>query len=185
MKIKIFPKIDKQFFARYVLFLAIISQFLPVFEAVGKYAFYKTIQTNFILSRSYVSEIKGDMQSVNSAKKSLDYFNSLGNNEIIKFDKPDTLFTRDITIEVREFTFYEELLGLAGYAVPTPTGCTIVMYPWEDVTMFEQVLIHEYLHCMGYIEHHPDEEDVMYYAYRPVTELNLRKYAKQLQEKLK
>ena len=158
---------------------------MPVVDLAANWGYKSVIKSSYIQRRSYIKEIKGDMQSVNAVKKSLDYFNSLGNSSIVKFQEPDTMFTRPITIEVRQFTMIEQFLNYAGFAVPTPFECKITIQPFPDMTMFEQVLIHEYLHCMGYIRHSDKKDDIMYPVYRPVTEVNIRAYASELEDRLK
>lgn len=180
----IIPSIDRKFFVRWVLVFSLITQLLPVILPLVDEGYELSIQNSYVLNRTYVKTIEGDMQSRISAKKSLDYFNSLGNNSIVKYEAPSTTFTRPIVIKVQELSFIDNLLGLAGYALPTPWNCTIVIAPWEDEVMFEQVLIHEYLHCMGYLAHSGNRNDIMYEAYKPVYESNIIKYAEDLKDKL-
>lgn len=179
------PKIDRKLLERWILSFIVLTNLMPVVDLAAAWGYRATIKSSYIQRRSYIKEIKGDMQSVNSTKKSLDYFNSLGNSSIVKYEEPDTLFTRPIIIEVRDFTMLENFLGYAGFAVPTPFECKITIQPFSDITMFEQVLIHEYLHCMGYLRHSNARNDIMYPSYRPVTEDNIKKYANELEDSIK
>jgi hypothetical protein len=63
-----------------------------------------------------------------------------------------------------------------GLAFPAVKYCYIYIKSGLDKYTYYHVLLHEYLHCMGY-EHHLRDDDLMYYAIVYASEQNIKSYA--------
>jgi len=134
-----------------------------------------------VVNQTYIADIKGDPIMVSMVKESLDYFNRLGNNEVIDYEKKFGDYSRPVTIYVKSFTGFWEV-GLAGYANIDLDHCIVYVDQDEpDVLEFQKTVIHEYLHCVGY-DHVNDRKDVMYKAATPGinSDLSIKHYADEI-----
>jgi len=71
-----------------------------------------------------------------------------------------------------------------GVALPYVKYCYIYIKSGLDKYTYYQVLLHEYLHCMGY-QHHLNDKDLMYYSVVYASEENIKQYAKDLAKRNK
>ncbi len=179
---RIFPKLDMNFVRRQVLILAVLAQLSPLIIMLSQVGYEKYIQPR-IIKATYVANIYGDPTERAMIKDALDYFNSFDEDKIIIFEKPGTYFDRAMTFEIHDFSKDLFLSNLAGLTSINEKGCKIQVYPTSDPIEFRQVLIHEYLHCMGY-NHVDNTKDIMYKSYIEVKEDNIQKYADELKAKL-
>lgn len=128
--------------------------------------------------RSYIQSI--DTPSYGKLTRLyLDEFNAMADGGIVVY-KPNT---RPITI--REQSILMQLIypNAIGLTVSYPSKCDIYMKPGLDASSYRETLIHEYLHCFGYL-HSPDRKDLMYYAEVPIDkEDNIKYYAIDLKRK--
>lgn len=178
----IFPKFNMKMVRTWVLILAILTQLTPVIFFVTGLAYNKYIQPK-IIKATYVGEIKGDPIEQAMIKDALVYFNNFGEGKIVKFEKPNSRFARPIEFSIHDFRKDIFLNNLAGLTTINGNNCKIQVYPTSDPVEFKQVLIHEYLHCMGY-NHVDKQSDLMYPSYIEVKESNIQKYADELKAKM-
>lgn len=142
---------------------------------------FKRMFQVMVARQTYVANIYGDPIMVGMVKDSLDYFNHLGNNEVIDYEPKYGKYSRPVTITVKEFSGFWEV-GLAGYANLDLDHCTIYVDQDEpDALEFRKTVIHEYLHCVGY-DHTANKEDVMYKAATPGinSDISIKKYADEI-----
>lgn len=135
-----------------------------------------------VLKYTYVAEIRGSEEGKRFVKYSLDYFNRLGNNQIVTYTHPGTIYARSIVINFIDTE--DAAKKLAGIAWPFLFDCDITVYNDFRPIILRQTIIHEYLHCMGY-RHSDDKEDIMYFEQAGWPQQNEEKYAKDLLERLK
>lgn len=184
----IFPKFDKRFLYTWIAILTIIFNLYPIWAVFGIY-YHNHYFVPDKIRNSYIAEIKGDLLDVELTKKHLDNFNELGHNNILRYEVTES--PRPIYIEIRALgkDFYEEVYkdSILAYAQATDKDCRIIlrndMHTEEE---FRNTLIHEFLHCY-YYDHSPNESDLMYWEENSFVNLepSIRKYAKELEERLK
>ena len=179
---KIFPVFDKKFVVTWVLILSIIAQMMPIIGMVAEVVYDRAVWPR-ILKETYIAEIKGDPTEKAIIKDALDYFNNMADGKIIRYDKSESYFARPVTLEMHDFEKDLFFNNLDGLTFVKSDSCKIQVRPTSNPVEFKQVLIHEYLHCMGY-DHIDNPEDVMYPSYSEVKEENLKKYAEELKKKL-
>lgn len=140
------------------------------FEAVSR-VFFRFTYIETIDTPSYA----------NRTKEVLEEFNSMGDNKIIRFDK--IKFGRPVKIfEMTDLytNLKPQTLGTADVAL---SDCIINIKRNRNPLDFREILLHEYLHCMGY-DHVPNQLDLMYESLNPVDkEDNIRQYAKKVKKK--
>lgn len=170
--------------ARFLLEVIAI-QYILLGIAINQDYLIKNLVYPWTNQYTYVASITGDSEDITQVKESLDKFNKMGGGKIVHFTPPKKgWYKRSVQIEVRPFnTMWED--GLAGWATGESNPCDIAIKKTPDAVELEQVLIHEYLHCMGYLEHTKDPNDVMYYEYNVVDDSNLLKYAQELEGQTK
>ena len=111
----------------------------------------------------------------------LKLFNSYANGAVLF--EPTTKNRPIYIYEVNEFSsdFHPYTIGLA---YPAINKCYINIKSGLDKYTYYQVLLHEYLHCMGY-QHHLNNKDLMYYAVVYASEENIKQYAKDIAKRNK
>lgn len=170
-------KLTRALTIRIILFIAIFPYLITFAQTItnltlniyGKYYFHK----------SYIKSI--NLPTYNTAKTVLEEFNSMGNNKIVSF--------REIKdgrpIEIIEMSELDTKLipEAIGVARPKLSKCTISIRRGLSVNNFRETLIHEYLHCYGYV-HSSDPKDLMYYSLNPIDkEENIRQYARDMEKR--
>lgn len=142
---------------------------------------YMAVGRNFRFVDSYIAEINTPYYGNKTTKEMLDHFNALGNNKAV-FYEPKTVASRPIYIG--ELEVIEGKENIVGLALPLWDKCEITLKKGLDHKTYYQVLLHEYLHCLGYT-HSWDKNDLMYYSVNYVDETNVLKYAKEIEERNK
>jgi hypothetical protein len=124
---------------------------------------------------AYVQNIHTPELNSYKVKKILDNFNEMGYSKIVSYER------KFIPIWITEADLRE---GVLGVAFPTMVGCPIVLDRNKivDDNMLAHVVIHEYLHCMGY-GHSYYFYDVMGEGYYQ-NQTNYNEYAKELAERV-
>lgn len=122
---------------------------------------------------SYVSKIRTPSYGNFHTKKVLDKFNKLGDNKAVMKDgyRPIYIVEGDLTP------------GAVGVAYRLPLYCVIVVERNMPYYIYDQVLLHEYVHCFGY-GHVEDDKDLMNAYVSPYfDEKSIEKYAKEIKER--
>lgn len=148
------------------------------------FAIYAMIYPEILECRapnSYVYSIDMSSYSNQYVKEFLIEFNKLGNNKAVNFSPPTNpkyvLIPRKIYITEKELE--KNTLGLARNSF---FKCEIELTSGMDYAKLNLVLLHEFLHCMGY-SHTEDPNDLMNaYFNENITKENLKKYALELSE---
>lgn len=107
-------------------------------------------------------------------KKILDNFADLEDTRIVKYSG-----IRPIKIVDKNFKESYKL----GLAYDYLYGCTITLDTGLSGDTLKHVLLHEYLHCMGF-RHVKEDGDLMSEYLSFVSENNIKKYAKLLRRKM-
>jgi hypothetical protein len=126
---------------------------------------------------SYVRYINTSYYSKEDVLEVLQQFNDMGDGVIVRFGSKG-----------RHIDIYENTdLGdrTLGQSLPMlPNRCKIYLKPGMDYSTFRETLIHEFLHCMGYVHEEYDEFDLMYpYLTKIWKEDNIKDYAQKLKRK--
>lgn len=130
-----------------------------------------------IIQGSYIRSIDAPTIGKERVKKILDKFNKMGYDEIVSYEgwRP---------IDIKEADKLDgATIGLAKVRI---FDCSIQLEANSlySENMVEQVILHEYLHCLGY-EHTSDPTDLMFASYNESSEDNIRKYAEDAFNRLK
>lgn len=134
---------------------------------------------NRLYMDSYIADI--DTPGYKNTKQDLELFNSFGNEQIVQYE-PVTKWSRPIYIkETKTLEGKKEKIGQALVALDY---CTITIEEGLNEYEYYLVLIHEYLHCLGY-DHVDDPNDIMYYELTDPSIDNIKKYAKEIEERRK
>jgi hypothetical protein len=137
---------------------------------------------NFFFVDSYIAEIDTPHYGNKTTIDMLEHFNQYGGGNAVRWVAKDSFLSRAIYIrEASEIKGQETVIG---QALPLWTKCDIVIEKGLDLTTYYNVLLHEYLHCLGYT-HSRDENDLMYYSVSYCSEENIIKYAKEIEERNK
>lgn len=142
---------------------------------------YMAAGRNFHFVDSYIAEIDTPHYGTKTTKDMLDQFNKLGNNKAVSY-VPKNVTSRPIYI--KELEVIEGKESVVGQALPLWDRCEITLEKGLDYKTYYQVLLHEYLHCLGYT-HSWDQNDLMYYSVNYADETNIIKYAKEIEERNK
>ncbi len=130
---------------------------------------------NTVFADSYIKEIKTPSYGNGFTQWCLESFDKLTPGTAVDFNEKGNF--REITIDEKENFLVP---GTLGVALTLPTFCHIYMRKGLDYKSYCDILIHEYLHCMGY-PHTSDRLDIMYpYYYKDADVLNKREYAIEL-----
>lgn len=156
----------------YILFISVL--FAP--------KIYMVLGLNLFFVNSYIKEINTPSYSNELTIAMLEHFNSYGNGKVVKFKDNGKILSRPITI--REVDYIEGDRQIIGAAAPSFDSCDIVIEKNLDIETYYLVLLHEYLHCLGYM-HTDDENDLMYYSTGEVKEQNIIYYAKDVEKRNK
>lgn len=155
-----------KFIAKSILYLFLVLHLLPVVFFMMDWA-----GTNITYKHSYIHYIDTPKWGNERVKKSLDKFDRLGHNKLVNYEGYRPIF------------IVQKELGIngAGVAIPLPAFCIIGIDPSVGDNYFDQVLLHEYLHCFGYGHNFKNKYDLMAPVLSPaVTEDNVRKYAQDM-----
>ena len=131
-----------------------------------------------IIHGSYIRSINVPSIGNHEIKIILDKFNKMGYTKIVSYEgwRP---------IDILEFPKSDKKNVTIGTAAVRIFDCQIYLKTSElyNSTMVEQVIIHEYLHCLGY-DHTSDPIDLMFPSYNESSEENVRKYAEDAYKRL-
>lgn len=131
---------------------------------------------------SYIAEIDTPHYGNKTTRDMLQHFNEYGGGKAVQWQAKDTILSRAIYIkEAEEIPGQESVIG---QALPLWTRCDIVIEKGLDLETYYNVLLHEYLHCLGYT-HSQDKNDLMYYSVSYCPEDNIIKYAKEVEKRNK
>jgi len=137
-----------------------------------------SIKKNRLYVDSYILSINTPYYG-DKTRKNLDTFNFMGEGEAVQFGEV-TPKSRPITIEeVSSFPNRPETVGMAYVSLDF---CSITIKTGLTEYEYFLVLIHEYLHCLGY-NHVEDPDDIMYYSLTYPTSSNIKKYAQEIKER--
>lgn len=129
-----------------------------------------------IIKGSYIRSINTPNLGNEKVKEILDKFNKMGYDRIVNKEgwRPiDIVENKDLP---------GSMIGAASVGLD---ACRIELESksFHNALMAEQVVIHEYLHCLGY-EHTSDPQDLMFASYNRSSEDNVLKYAKDVYNRL-
>lgn len=126
----------------------------------------------------YVQSIDTPKLNSQKVKKVLDKFNKMGYSKVVSYKR------KFVPIWIFEGNLYGNTLGVA---LSTMVGCPIILDADKlegDEKMIEHVIIHEYLHCLGY-PHTYNPLRVMNDSYSHYGQDDYEEYANELLEKIK
>lgn len=168
----------KKVYIKTVLYLCLILQSAALGAALGPQIF--DVYSQMFFHRTYVANITTPTYG-NKVKAALEEFNQMADNDIIEFGTK--LNGRPVEIHEMDSFIEGVFPDMLGYATPDYKSCKIYLRRDLDELQLREVVIHEYLHCMGYMHTH-DRKDLMYYSYNPIDkEENIRQYAKEVKRK--
>lgn len=127
---------------------------------------------------AYVQKIDTPQLNSYKVKKVLDKFNKMGYSKIVSYKK------KFIPIWIFEANLPK---GTLGVALSTIIGCPIILDVKKlqrNEKILEHVVIHEYLHCMGY-PHTYNPRRVMYSSYSDLYQNDYKNYAKELVKRVR
>jgi hypothetical protein len=160
-----------------VLFKICLSLFLGLITGVLIYLGEQKIYKILFFNKTYIALMNTPTYK-NYTKLILEEFNSYGNNKIIHFESINK--GRPVTISEMSDEEEQDKTEVLGYSIPLARSCSITIRKYLRYEVYREVLLHEYLHCMGY-EHVKDESDLMYYALNYLDkEYSIRQYANRL-----
>lgn len=169
-----------------VLTLAIIPYYLVSIMAAEGY--YMKLLQKYFIKGSYIARIETTTYDKRDIIAVLEEFNYMGNGNVVTFVKPEN-GGRPIVIKESDFNSdpLQKILGYEtlGMAIPKPQNCTIRLKKNLSLKYLDHVLIHEYLHCMGYEHVENNINDLMApYYNEDVDFINILNYGKDLEKKL-
>jgi hypothetical protein len=165
----------------YIKYLLRISVLFSFSLLLGYLSYVITIYyvSKLFFRNSYISKINTPTNSNLLVKKILEDFNALEDGKIINFEP----IINGRPIEILEWEKDTDLL--LGEAEPKIESCKIYLRPNLNYDILRETLLHEYLHCMGYLHVLYDKNDLMYPRLTAVgnKEKNIKDYAKSLRNK--
>ena len=130
---------------------------------------------NTIFQDSYINKIDTKYYGDNITLWCLESFDRLAPGTAVSFDEKEN--SRPINISITD-KFW--MPGTLGMALTMPHTCSIYIKKALDYKSYCDILIHEYLHCMGY-SHTSNKLDIMYpYYIFDASVDNKRDYATEL-----
>lgn len=139
----------------------------------------------------YLSSVNTPTYTNDRTQRILLDFNQLGGGEAVIWGGESvfgSLLDRQITIRETdkcEFEKDNELHNCVGLATCGMVKCEIVVKKGMEPLEYRQVLLHEYMHCMGYDDLREDKDihDLMYYEENDAPEINIHYYAEMAAER--
>ncbi len=164
-----------------LLLRAVVYSYVMLFSVVIGPDVYMGLGKRFYFVDSYVAEVNmptyGNEETLAMFRK---FDQSVGGG-VIAF-KPSDGFSRAVRIREAEQIPGKE--SVIGQALPLWTECDKVIEKGLDYETYYHTLLHEYLHCLGYL-HTNDPSDLMYPSVSETPESNLLKYANEIKERRK
>lgn len=162
---------------RVVLYIYIVSFSIELAPAT-----YMYVGKHYIFLDSYIASLDMPSYGNENSLKVLTEFSAMGGNKAVIFEPPSqsSIVSPVRAIHIKESKVIEGNEDIVGLALPLWNTCDIQIKSGQDYETFRQVLIHEYLHCMGY-NHVEDEKDVMNPSVAFPTEENIQAYAKEIE----
>ena len=154
-----------------IFIIILISIGVGIGKQTNDYFSTITFPNNFVSSINTVNYDKTEV------KKILDDFNALTDTDIVKYN---TDYALKRPIHISEGYLEGNTIGQSRMTI---FYCKIILSSGMSYEMLKHVLLHEYLHCMGY-GHSNIREDLMYPYYTQISEENLKKYALDLEKRL-
>lgn len=136
----------------------------------------------------YLSSIDTPTYTNDRTQRILLDFNELGGGEAVIWGGQSifgTLLDRQITIkeiDKCEFEKKGEIHYCVGIAHCSVVRCDIEIKKGMKALEYRQVLLHEYMHCMGF-DDNQDPKDLMYETENVAPEINIHYYAEQAAER--
>jgi hypothetical protein len=131
--------------------------------------------SNKAYPHSYIQSINMPGYGLDKTKKYLDYFNELGDNKIIRYNK-----------DLRPITIVEKVLepNYLGLSYINYDYCHVYITPGLIDEAFRDVLIHELVHCFGFPHvAQSQKDDLMTPAYvGPASLESLKYYAQEIKK---
>lgn len=170
----------KKWFERGILRFVIYTYIFLFSVSIGPEA-YMAAGRNFFFVDSYIAEIDTPYYGTNTTTQMLKHFNSYGNNKAVNFTAKSPASR---PIYIKEAPTIQGKESVVGQALPLWDRCDIVIEKGLDLQTYYNVLLHEYLHCLGYT-HSWNRNDLMYFSVSYCPEENIIKYAKEIEERNK
>lgn len=142
---------------------------------------YMAARRNFFFVDSYVEHIDTPSYGHKTTMDVLEKFNSYGHGNAVNFHRKSPASRAIYITEAQEIPGKETVIG---QALPLWDRCDIVVEKGLDPTTYYHVLLHEYLHCLGYT-HSWNEQDLMYPSITYAPESNIMQYAEEIAERNK
>jgi HSP90 family molecular chaperone len=168
------------FLEKFVLRFVLYTYVFLFSVSIGPEA-YMAAGRNFFFVDSYIERIDTPSYGYEITMDVLNKFNSYGNGKAVNFHKKSQTSRAIYITEVQDIPGKESVIG---QALPLWDRCDIVIEKGLDQNTYYHVLLHEYLHCMGYM-HSQNEQDLMYPSVTYVPESNIMQYAKEVAERNK
>ena len=170
-------------FMEILIFRLVVYVYILTFSVELAPATYMYIGRHYIFVNSYVKSVDTPKYTNKATMQYLEEFNNMGGGKAVLFEPPQE--SSNITSPIRAITITEKEVidgdeDIVGLALPLFNTCDIQIESGQDYETFRQVLIHEYLHCMGY-NHVNNEKDVMNPSVAFPTEDNIKAYAKEIE----
>lgn len=137
----------------------------------------------------YVASIDTPTYTNAYTKRVLTKFGASGGRHAVLFTSESLIIRRKITItEVKTCEFKEDdgkIGRCVGRAECGMTECKIELLTGKTRKEYRLVLLHEYMHCMGFqdLKDKDKKYDLMYYSENKVSEKNIKEYAKKAHER--
>lgn len=161
----------KMLLVRVVIYITLLP-YLVLCAAIIDYVAFN-VYAKLYFNQSYIISI--DTPSYPQTAVVLQDFSNLSGTKIVSFE--DIPNGRPIDIAEMEDGNDEYTPNMLGVAYSRFDSCSIRLKKDMDPEVFRETLIHEYLHCYGYM-HVLDEADLMYPTLNLIDkEENIRQYA--------
>lgn len=169
-------------FLELLILRTVLYVYIMTFSVELAPATYMYAGKHFIFVDSYVASIDMPNYGNDNALLVLEEFSAMGKGKAVIFEPPSqpTSFSPVRAIHIKESKVIDGDEDIVGLALPLWNTCDIQIESGQDYETFRQVLIHEYLHCMGY-SHVNNSKDVMNPSVAFPSEENIQRYAKDIE----
>ena len=165
-----------------VLYFAIVPYYIITVNVAAEC--YLAIIKKFFIPGSYIASIETTSYHKEDIQAALQEFNYMGHGKIVSYEKnrrPIYIMDSDFKYDIPSRLMGYETLGLT---TPLPGACYIRLKKKMPIQMLNDVLIHEYLHCMGYEHVKNNPSDLMYPSYNEnVDIINIINYGRDLEKR--
>ncbi len=128
----------------------------------------------------YITNINTPYYTNATTRRILNDFNAMAGGDAVIYGKTDRFLDRKITISDSKTCSYKnkkkETKMCVGLASCGSFTCQITVKRGKTKEEYRQILLHEYMHCMGF-DDNDDSNDLMYRIEHIVSEENIQGYA--------